>query len=322
MPATIRVSLLVRQDAGRKTVYRMWPDFRFVIGAALALAVLAVAAIGLLTAVRVTHQAKVGPFESSRSLVFDNRTDWNPFYDSDNARRFDALARKSEGAQPPPAGDGPAGTADPVEATAAVTPADRDEAAGERTAPAADAADASEVATPASAAAAPEPASALLTGDTAPAAPATDDPSVTGTLSATAPGADDAAKPTAESEPGDPPAAADRLANAPATPAVATPEQAPSPSAMPETSPAEAAAPARKATPRRARLGLQARERARARASKPRAVRATPKPARPQISQPLGTEQYERQQSTPQSQWQNDPFGQPVDSRPNLYRGG
>src|SRR5262249_4264438 len=61
MPATIRVSLVVRQETGRKTVSQMLPDFRFAIGAALAVAVLAVTSFGLLTAVRFTHHGKPGP---------------------------------------------------------------------------------------------------------------------------------------------------------------------------------------------------------------------------------------------------------------------
>lgn len=72
----------------------MLPDFRFVIGAVLAAAVLGVTALGLLTAARVTHQTKLGPFETSRNLVFDDSSDWNQFYDPDSARRFGELARK------------------------------------------------------------------------------------------------------------------------------------------------------------------------------------------------------------------------------------
>src|SRR6266545_4243436 len=74
----------------------MLPDFRFVIGAVLASSVLAVAALGVLTAARLTHQVKGGPLEPSRSLAFDDRSDWNQFYDPDNARRFEELARKSD----------------------------------------------------------------------------------------------------------------------------------------------------------------------------------------------------------------------------------
>src|SRR5713226_4929254 len=74
----------------------MMPDFRFVIGAVLATAVLGVTSFGLLAAVRLTHHAKVGPLQSSRSLVFDDRADWNQFYDPESARRFEELARKAD----------------------------------------------------------------------------------------------------------------------------------------------------------------------------------------------------------------------------------
>jgi hypothetical protein len=74
----------------------MLPDFRFVIGAVLALAVLATTAFGMLVAVRATHQTKAGPLEVSRNLAFDDRADWNQFYDPDSGRRFEELARKSD----------------------------------------------------------------------------------------------------------------------------------------------------------------------------------------------------------------------------------
>ena len=122
MPATIRVSLVVRRDTGRKTVNRMLPGFRFAIGAALAIAVLAVTSFGLFTAVRLTHQTKAGLLEPSRGLVFDNRTDWNPFYDSDSARRFGVLARRPPATETPRAAGG---SADPTSPAAAAGEAAR-----------------------------------------------------------------------------------------------------------------------------------------------------------------------------------------------------
>ncbi len=96
----------------------MLPDFRFVIGAVLAAAMLAVTALGLLTAARVTHQTKLGPFETSRNLVFDDSSDWNQFYDPDSARRFGELARKADtpGASTQPAAEVPAQPATDVPA--------------------------------------------------------------------------------------------------------------------------------------------------------------------------------------------------------------
>jgi hypothetical protein len=76
----------------------MLPDFRFVIGATLATAVLGVAAFGLATAVRLSHQTKIGPLESSRSLAFDERADWNQFSDPELMRRFEDLARQVDAA--------------------------------------------------------------------------------------------------------------------------------------------------------------------------------------------------------------------------------
>ena len=76
----------------------MLANLRFVIGAALAIALLAVTALGLFAAVRMTHQTKIGPLESSRSVAFDDRTDWNQFNDPDSARRFEELTRKAAAA--------------------------------------------------------------------------------------------------------------------------------------------------------------------------------------------------------------------------------
>src|SRR6185295_14119371 len=58
----------------------MLPDFRFLIGAILATTVLGVAAFGLATSVRLSHQAKISPLEASRSFAFAERNErsWMP----------------------------------------------------------------------------------------------------------------------------------------------------------------------------------------------------------------------------------------------------
>jgi hypothetical protein len=110
----------------------MLPDFRFVIGAILALIVLGVAALGLTTAARLSHEAKVGPPEATRSVAFDERADWNQFSDPSLARRFDVLARQPEGGPATPVPDPVAATEIP-QATLAV-PAVEAPAAAERAA--------------------------------------------------------------------------------------------------------------------------------------------------------------------------------------------
>ncbi len=82
----------------------MLPDFRFAIGALLAVAVLGVASVGLLTAARLTGQVKVGPLQASRNVAFADRPDWNQFYHPDSARRFDELVRRHEQTAAEPAG--------------------------------------------------------------------------------------------------------------------------------------------------------------------------------------------------------------------------
>jgi hypothetical protein len=191
----------------------MLPDLRFAIGAILATSVLAVTALGLFTATRLTHQAKPGPLETSRNLAFDDRSDWNQFYDPESARRFEELARKSDGsAQPaadPPADAAPAASA--ASEIAATPPTDLP-------APAADL-DSTEFP------------SAIQTGDAgrpeAAAAPA-DEPRETGALPPTSdartPGRDEEPTPIA---PDEPPAAAEQ-----APPANATETDAPKSDAM------------------------------------------------------------------------------------------
>jgi hypothetical protein len=78
----------------------MLSSLRFIIGAVLAGATLYVSALGLLATARLKHMAKAGPIEVSRHLLFDDRVDWNQFYDPDTARRFEKLARRPEASEP------------------------------------------------------------------------------------------------------------------------------------------------------------------------------------------------------------------------------
>src|SRR6516162_6705408 len=78
----------------------MLSSLRFIIGAILAGATLYVSALGLLATARLKHMAKAGPIEVSRHLLFDDRADWNQFYDPDSARRFEKLARRPEASEP------------------------------------------------------------------------------------------------------------------------------------------------------------------------------------------------------------------------------
>jgi hypothetical protein len=74
----------------------MLPDFRFALGAFLAIALLAVAGLGLVTSVRLMHEARIGPLEDSHGLAYAGHAEWNQFYDPDAARRFEGL-KKIEG---------------------------------------------------------------------------------------------------------------------------------------------------------------------------------------------------------------------------------
>jgi hypothetical protein len=87
----------MRPGAERGTVNGMLPDFRFVLGAILAIAVLAVAGLGLATSVQLAHEARMNPIEDARSLAFAGHAEWNQFYDPEGARRFEGLAGKTEG---------------------------------------------------------------------------------------------------------------------------------------------------------------------------------------------------------------------------------
>jgi hypothetical protein len=83
-------------DAEHGTVNGMLPDFRFVLGAVLALTMLAVGGLGLVTSVQLAREAHMAPLEQSRSLAFAGHAERNQFYDPDAARRFEALAGKTE----------------------------------------------------------------------------------------------------------------------------------------------------------------------------------------------------------------------------------
>jgi hypothetical protein len=73
----------------------MLPDFRFVLGAILAIALLAVAALGLVTSVKLAQEARMNPIEDALSLAFAGHAQWNQFYDPDGARRFEGLGGKA-----------------------------------------------------------------------------------------------------------------------------------------------------------------------------------------------------------------------------------
>jgi hypothetical protein len=75
----------------------MFPDFRFVLGAILAITLLAVAGLGLVTSVQLMREARMAPLEDPRRLAFAGRADWNQFYDPESGRRFEELAGKAEG---------------------------------------------------------------------------------------------------------------------------------------------------------------------------------------------------------------------------------
>lgn len=99
----------------------MLPDFRFVIGATLAAAVLGIAAFGLATTVRLSHLAKIGPMEVARSLAFDERANWNQFSDPELTRRFEDLARQADATGSMPEADA-AGSGAPPPTVASPSP--------------------------------------------------------------------------------------------------------------------------------------------------------------------------------------------------------
>jgi hypothetical protein len=78
----------------------MLSSLRFVMGAILASATLMVSALGLLSIVKLGQITTAGPTQVSRNLSFDDRTDWNQFYDADSGWRFEQLARKRIDVEP------------------------------------------------------------------------------------------------------------------------------------------------------------------------------------------------------------------------------
>jgi len=81
----------------------MLPDFRFALGAILAITMLGVTGFGLAMSVQLMHEARVGSFDASRSLAFADQTERNRFYDPDAARRFQGIEIKADD----PAADAP-----------------------------------------------------------------------------------------------------------------------------------------------------------------------------------------------------------------------
>ena len=100
----------------------MLPDFRFLIGAVLATGMLGVAGFGLATAVRLSHEARVGPPDASQSLAFNDRADWNQFSDPELARRFELLARRADEADAAAANDAVVANAPPAAASTPAAP--------------------------------------------------------------------------------------------------------------------------------------------------------------------------------------------------------
>jgi len=332
MPATVRVSLVLRQETGRKTVNRMLPVFRFVIGATLAVVVLAVTSFGLFMAVHVAHQPKVGPLEASRSPVFDDRADWNQFYDPAVARRFEERARKADpreaavqraadslpDAAPPQTAQNPQAQIEPRgddragENAAPVPNAPSDVALAPPTAPPSTAAPAP--AEPAAAASSEPPSPAVLATPVVPspsvaATPAADEPNETGALPPAA------TPPVRDQEPnavvtGEPPATTRTATAPPAEPEIAKTPETPVTLAPPLPTPKPAAASPRK--PKTvARDSDDEDTPVRRPAPKPRTVR----PAQQTVQQPLTSDQQywrQQQQYTPQQrqQRQADPFAQ------------
>jgi hypothetical protein len=99
----------------------MVPDFRFVLGAVLAIALLAVAGLGLVTSVQLLHEAHMNPLADTRSLAFAGHAEWSQFYDPDGARRFEGSAGKPEATIAPTALETPAITQSaPEERTASI----------------------------------------------------------------------------------------------------------------------------------------------------------------------------------------------------------
>jgi hypothetical protein len=84
--------------AGFGTGNSMLPDFRFVIVAAVVIALLGMTGLTLFASTRLSQHAKMGPLETARNLAFTDHAEWNQFYDADSVRRFVSLGRKAEAA--------------------------------------------------------------------------------------------------------------------------------------------------------------------------------------------------------------------------------
>ena len=91
LETTLRVRPCGFEPAPAGTVIGMLPDFRFVIGALLAIAVLGIAGFGLAVSVKLVHQAQLSPLEESRSLAFAGRAEWNQFYEPERTRRIEGM---------------------------------------------------------------------------------------------------------------------------------------------------------------------------------------------------------------------------------------
>jgi hypothetical protein len=97
LSASISHSERVRRRRSRaRNGERMLPDFRFVLGAILAIALLAVAGLGLVSSVQLVREAHMGPLGDARSLAFVGHAERNQFYDPDSARRFAGLPGTAE----------------------------------------------------------------------------------------------------------------------------------------------------------------------------------------------------------------------------------
>jgi hypothetical protein len=211
----------------------MLPDLRFVFGAAVAVSLLGLTTLGVFAAVRLAHQAKMGPLETSRNLAFADHAEWNPFYDPSSARLFQRIARPAD-PEPPAqrAAEAPPPAVASVAPVATVEPAAR-EAAGRIAASAVAAPEAQIVA---AATAAPFDPAASARETASPAGKLIEAPAVETRIAAVAPAPVRSAMPPAAVEP---PAA---LAAAPAALEPPVPIAAP-PAAMEPPAPI-AAAPA------------------------------------------------------------------------------
>jgi hypothetical protein len=90
----------------------MLPDFRFVFGAALALAMLGTAGFGLAISVRLLHDADMASIKPTHSLAYAEPLQENPLRDIDGAPGFAGAAGRPKDhagleASPPPASGSP-----------------------------------------------------------------------------------------------------------------------------------------------------------------------------------------------------------------------